>query len=275
MNRLLACILVLLALAACRREAEVPAPAASAPGIAAQDAEPAPAATGTVELKDVIETDKRYVIGISYPKGLDRYPGLAAELQRYAAEAREDVMEAVAAAEAGDQRSPYDLSLTFSSLAETPMLVAVAADGSSYTGGAHGTPLVARFVWLPTQQRMLRATDLVPGEEGWRDVSAFVRESLHAALSQRIDADELEPAERARILQSAGKMIDEGTAPDAVNYTEFEPVLGGEGRLDALRFVFPPYQVGPYSDGTQTVEVPARVLLPHVAPEYRELFATG
>jgi len=70
-------------------------------------------------------------------------------------------------------------------------------------------------------------------------------------------------------------MIDEGTAPDAVNYTEFEPVLGGEGRLDALRFVFPPYQVGPYSDGTQTVEVPARVLLPHVAPEYRQLFAAG
>ena len=275
MNRLLACILVLLALAACRREAEVPTPAASAPGIATQDAEPAPAATGTVELKDVIETDKRYVIGISYPEGLDRYPGLAAELQRYAAEAREDVMEAVAAAEAGDQRSPYDLSLTFSSLAETPRLVAIAADGSSYTGGAHGTPLVARFVWLPTQQRMLRATDLVLGEEGWRDVSAFVRESLHAALSQRIDADELEPAERARILQSAGKMIDEGTAPDAGNYTEFEPVLGGEGRLDALRFVFPPYQVGPYSDGTQTVEVPARVLLPHVAPEYRELFAAG
>jgi hypothetical protein len=45
------------------------------------------------------------------------------------------------------------------------------------------------------------------------------------------------------------------------------------GALRALRFVFPPYQVGPYSDGMQTVEVPARVLLPHVAPEYRALFA--
>ena len=42
--------------------------------------------------------------------------------------------------------------------------------------------------------------------------------------------------------------------------------------LAGLRFVFPPYQVGPYSDGTQTVEVPAAVLLPHVAPTYRGLF---
>jgi hypothetical protein len=48
-----------------------------------------------------------------------------------------------------------------------------------------------------------------------------------------------------------------------------------DGRLRALRFVFPPYQVGPYSDGVQTVEVPASVLLPHVAAEYRGLFAAG
>jgi hypothetical protein len=39
--------------------------------------------------------------------------------------------------------------------------------------------------------------------------------------------------------------------------------------------VFPPYQVGPYSDGAQTVVVPASVLLPHVADEYRPLFSTG
>ena len=43
--------------------------------------------------------------------------------------------------------------------------------------------------------------------------------------------------------------------------------------MTAVRFVFPPYQVGPYADGTQTVDVPASVLLPHVAPEYAGLFA--
>jgi len=39
--------------------------------------------------------------------------------------------------------------------------------------------------------------------------------------------------------------------------------------------VFPPYQVGPYSDGTQTVEVPSVALLPHIAPAYRSLFEGG
>ena len=46
-------------------------------------------------------------------------------------------------------------------------------------------------------------------------------------------------------------------------------------KLAGLRFVFAPYQVGPYSDGTQTVEVPADVLLPHIAPAYRSLFVGG
>ncbi len=43
----------------------------------------------------------------------------------------------------------------------------------------------------------------------------------------------------------------------------------------ALRFVFPPYQVGPYADGTQTVEIPSDVVLPKIAPVYRHLFVGG
>jgi hypothetical protein len=100
-----------------------------------------------------------------------------------------------------------------------------------------------------------------------------VREELHTALSQRVDADELGPGERAEVIKSAGRMIDEGTTPDPENFASFEPVVDAGGKLTALRFVFEPYQVGPYADGVQTVEVPASVLLPHVAPQHRDLFA--
>jgi hypothetical protein len=226
-----------------------------------------------VRLDDVMESTGRYIIGISYPPGMDRYPGLAAALKRYADTAREDLMDAVAAAGEGGEGMPYDLSLPFDVVMDTPQLVAVKAEGTSYTGGAHGNPLVARFVWLPERRELLRAEMLIPDAAGWREVSAYVRESLHAALSQRIDAEELEPADRARLLRSIGRMIDEGTEAEAVNFDAFEPVPGDGAGLRALRFVFAPYQVGPYSDGVQTVEVPASVLLPHVAPAYRGLFA--
>jgi len=70
-------------------------------------------------------------------------------------------------------------------------------------------------------------------------------------------------------------MIADGTAPKAANFARFEPVVDADGRIRALRFVFPPYQVGPYSDGTRTADVPAAVLLPVLAPEYRRLFRGG
>ncbi|WP_159015700.1 DUF3298 and DUF4163 domain-containing protein [Cognatiluteimonas profundi] len=258
-------------LVSCNRDRE-PTPAAAPT--------PAPAASAVVAsqpagLQDVIERDPRYMIGISYPPIASRYPGLAAELERYADGARADLMRAVAALGQARPAAPYDLSLSFTEVVATPQVVAIAADGSSYTGGAHGAPLVARFVWLPGENRRLTAQDLVPDPAAWRDISDHVREQLQAALSQRVDADALAPADRAQVVKDAGRMIDEGTGPDVDNFSQFEPVLAPDGRIAALRFVFPPYQVGPYADGTQTVDVPADVLLPRIAPAYRHLFVGG
>jgi len=266
-----ACLLLLLA--ACQREAPPSqAQAPTAPGAPAAEA-PAAAPQAQVALEDVIERTPSYLVGISYPSGIDRYPGLAAELQRYADAARAELMQAVEGLGGEKPTAPYDLSLAFNMLAETPDVVVVAANGSSYTGGAHGNPLVARFVWLPRRNELLRAERLVVDDAGWKAVSDHVREQLHSALSQRIDADDVEPADRAQMLKSGLEMIDGGSAPEAGNFSQFEPVLDAAGRITALRFVFPPYQVGPYSDGVQTAEVPAGVLLPHVADAYRGLFA--
>lgn len=260
-------LLPALMLAACKREAPTtPAPVATQPGA------PAAATTSPPPLQDVVETTPRYIIGISYPKSAAKYPGLASALQAYADASRKELMQAVEGLGNDKPTAPYDLSLSFTELLDSPTLVAVAADGSSYTGGAHGAPLIARFVWLPQQQKMLTASELIPDSQGWETVSDFVREQLHTALSQRIDADEVPPADRADMLKNAGGMIDAGTEPKALSFAQFEPVMAADGRLSALRFVFPPYQVGPYADGTQTVEVPAAILLPHVAPAYRNLF---
>lgn len=266
--RVVVCLLT-VGLLACKREAQVPvAPPQSAPATAA----PAAPATAPM-LTDVIETTPEYVVGISYPPSAAKYPGLATELRRYADTARADLLQAVEARKAADAgASPYDLSISFTTVMATPTVFAVAADGSSYTGGAHGAPLIARFVWLPQAGRLLTAVELVPDAKSWAPIAAYVREQLNAALSQRLDADGLPPAERAEVVKSASRMIEDGTEPTAESFAMFEPVVAPSGKLRALRFVFAPYQVGPYSDGTQTVEVPAAVLLPHVAPAYRGLF---
>ena len=240
----------------------------------AQAGATAPAAA-PVALEDVMERDPRYLIGISYPPAARAYPGLAKQLKAYADAARAEVMQAVSGLDGNKPTAPYDLSLGFGMLLETPDVVAVAADGSSYTGGAHGNPLVARFVWLPRRGEALTAARLVPDPAGWKPVADYVREKLVAGLSTRVDAAAPAPEDRAAMLRNGARMIDDGTAPVASNFDQFEPIAGPGGRLQGLRFVFPPYQVGPYSDGVQSVEVPASVLLPVVAPDYRTLFEGG
>jgi hypothetical protein len=96
-----------------------------------------------------------------------------------------------------------------------------------------------------------------------------------AEASARIARGELEPAELQESLRNASRMIADGTGPQPDNFSQFQPLTDDKGHITALRFVFPPYQVGPYSDGTQTADVPAAVLLPHVAKDYVELFARG
>lgn len=269
---LLAATLV-LALAACKREPDAAQPPTAATPEAGAPATSPVAPEAPVELKDVIETNERYVVGITYPPGIDRYPGLAKALSDYAHAARGELMEAVDGFGNDKPTAPYELSLSFEKLLETPQVVAVAADGSRYTGGAHGQPLIARFVWLPQQNHLLSANDLIAKPAGWQAISDYVREQLLTGVTLRADADELEPAERSEVLKNASRMIDDGTEPKAENFAQFVPVLDTTGYISALRFVFPPYQVGPYADGTQTVDVPASVLRPHLAPAYSGLFA--
>lgn len=271
MRRLAVAGMMALALCGCGRDAE---PGGDAGKAAARDLPASPEAERPepVELADVIERDPRYLVGISYPPVARRYPGLARLVKDYAEAARSDLMQAVRGLGEDKPTAPYDLSLAFTELAVTPRLVTVAADGSSYTGGAHGNPLLARFTWLPGEKAQLTAAKLIPQPGDWRVVSSYAGEQLATALSQRVEASGYPPGERAQLLEGGLQMIEQGTAPESANFDQFEPVLDAEGRIVAIRFVFPPYQVGPYSEGAQSVEVPARVLLPVVAPGYRPLF---
>lgn len=264
-HRIVPILVLCAALAACERN-RAPASDGQVP------VAPAPAA---VVLEDVVETRPDYIVGISYPKSAASHPGLAKALEAYAEAARAELMTAVGGLRGQKPSAPYDLSLQFTGLVETPRLVAIAADGSTYTGGAHGNPLVARFVWLPQQQALLKADQLVADAAGWQAISDASREQLMTALSQRLDADEVEGADRAAQLKAGSAMIDAGTTPQAGNFAQFEPVMNAEGQIRAIRFVFPPYQVAPYVEGTRTVEIPARALLPHIAPAYRSLFQGG
>lgn len=262
----------LVAASGCRREPPAE-PAMASRTVSAPAAATAQQPLTPMMLDDVVERTPFYVVGISFPRHLERQPGLAKSIRDYADAARAELKRAVDDLDGERPTEPYALSLRFDTLADTPALIAIAADGSCYTGGAHGQPLVARFVWLKATQKRLTAAALIPDPRHWGIVATQVAARLHQAALARVQTDKLSSEEQARLLQSVDRMIAEGTGADAVNFEQFQPLLDVSGRITALRFVFPPYQVGPYSDGTQTADVPASVLLPLVAPEYAELFS--
>ncbi|MBB4129439.1 MULTISPECIES: DUF3298 and DUF4163 domain-containing protein [unclassified Xanthomonas] len=268
-------LLMLALLAGCKQRepatVEPAEPAADAAAATAPPAEPVLVQSGPLE--DVIEHAPAYMVGISYPRGLDAYPELAAAIRSYAQDARTELMEAVSGLGNDKPAAPYELSLAFETVLQTADLIVVAADGSRYTGGAHGEPLVARFVWLVKQRKQLTAQALIPDPAGWEKIGRAVAAQLHDAAAQRVEADRVPVEQQAEQVASADRMIAEGTAAQSDNFSQFIPLLNAAGQITALRFVFPPYQVGPYSDGTQTADVAAATLLPWVAPEYVHLFA--
>ncbi|MEI4517338.1 MULTISPECIES: DUF4163 domain-containing protein [unclassified Stenotrophomonas] len=266
----------LVLLAGCKREAD-PAVAPATDTTTAQPDATAPQAAveAPLELRDVIENTPQAVVGISYPQDVNRFPGLAKALSDYATAARAELQQAVDGLGNDKPTMPYELSLSFEKVLETPQLVVISADGSRYTGGAHGEPLVARFVWLPETQTMLTADKLIADTKGWGVVSDYIADQLKERVATRLSSEDMDPGQLQESLRSASRMIADGTGASAENFSQFQPMTDPNGLITAVRFVFPPYQVGPYSDGTQTVDVPAAVLAPHVAPAYAALFAKG
>ncbi|SIR01682.1 DUF3298 and DUF4163 domain-containing protein [Solilutibacter tolerans] len=272
MRRVLTLAALAILIVGCRNEAQQPSAdvsATTAPTAAGQ-------ADGKTALKDVIERTPKYLVGITFPPVANAHPVLAKALEDYSDAARADLAQAVQGAEGSGQTStPYDLSLNFTDISPRQDVIVIAADGSLYTGGAHGIPLIARFTYLPSEQRLLQSSDLVPSEAGWKAISDYVREQLADAVGKRLVEDDVPEADRVAMIKNASRMIEEGTAPDAANFAQFEPIPSADGKWFGLRFVFPPYQVGPYSDGTQTVDVPTSVLMPHLEPAYRSRFTGG
>ena len=268
-------VLMLALLTGCtQREpttAESTKPAADAAAAAMPPTGPVAVQSGPLE--DVLEHAPAYMVGISYPRGLDAYPELTALIRGYAQDARAELMEAVSGLGNDKPAAPYELSLAFEAVLQTAELIVVSADGSRYTGGAHGEPLVARFVWLVKERKQLTAQALIPNPAGREKIGREVAAKLNAAATQRVEADRVPFEDQAKQVASTDRMMAEDTAAQVDNFAQFVPVLNPAGQITALRFVSLPYQVGPYSDGTQTADVAASTLLPWVAPEYVHLFA--
>jgi len=104
-----------------------------------------------------------------------------------------------------------------------------------YSGGAHDLVSTQTFSFSPTGQEVTLDSLFTNGAAGLNTIAPYVA----AQLATTPDAD--------------SAMIAAGTAPTETNYQNFTV------QSDGVTFIFDPYEVGPYSDGQQTVQVPVSV----------------
>lgn len=128
--------------------------------------------------QDSFQRDSQSIVGISYPAGLERHPGLAHVLVNYAHAQRAALANALALNP--DPPLPYELTLRFTATADSPRLYAVRADGELYTGTA-SRPRKAAFIWLSSSNRLLKPDELIADPAGWVVVQRFIHESKATA----------------------------------------------------------------------------------------------
>jgi len=100
------------------------------------------------------------------------------------------------------------------------------------SGGAHDLVSTKTFSFSATGQLITISSLFTNGDDGLKTIAPYVA----AQLATAADAD--------------SSMIAQGTAPTDDNYQNFTVAP------DGVTFIFDPYEVGPYSDGQQTVKVP-------------------
>jgi len=216
-------------------------------------------------LQDFSRETKTWV-KFKYSPEINNHPAL---VERLAAHTRDIVDEWI------DENLPEDMPISFHEadyklVAQTPHVVAVFGSGSEYTGGVHPQIFMESLVWLPEKQQWLTASVLMADSEGWQALSDYVRDDLYRQARSHFPEPSAE--DQAWLATQRNYWINKGAGPDAENFEYFQPLVSDDGRISGLKFVFPPYQVGSWADGTWEVDVPASVLYPHIADEYRDVF---
>ena len=249
-------------LSACNRDREP----------AAGDAPAAPGQTAAVTPADAaapmgFEQKTPYAdVRLTLPDAIKRQTDLHARV--YAEEVRglrqfiEGAQGELTEAGADTDRPKYEKTITVSVAAETGKLFSLKRVDFDYSGGAHPNTLTSGILWDKALKRRLSLTDLFRKNT---DLTA-----LDQALCSAINA-----AKRARVPDSLSVTLGgkEWSCPRAAD-TAFVLAPGTlPGKAAGLIFLIGPYQVGPGTEGSYEIALPATGFRSLLAIAYADDFA--
>ncbi|MBB5713939.1 PdaC/SigV domain-containing protein [Sphingomonas aerophila] len=215
------------------------------------------------------EKDSPAKVSYTYPAQARATPALRRWFDKEGAAFRATTMDEAAqarreAANDGFPFRPYVSDRDWKVVADTPRFLSLSVEGWDYSGGAHGMTMYATFVWDRTSgvRRAPLSFFTSPKALGTAIRSEFCRE-LDAQRQNKRGGNP--PAD----IPEFSKCID----PLAQTL-----ILGSRkrDRFDRIGILIPPYDAGPYVEGTYEVTLPVtRAVMAAVRPEWRRYFEPG
>jgi hypothetical protein len=255
-RRSFACLLPLLALAACAPDgAGAPAapPEPARPAIIA----PEPPATWS-------EADSQVEVSLHIDTAVEAHPRLyarlrdegRARLETFARESREFRGDDPVASEA----APYAMEIGYAEPVETSRIFSLQGSAWFYSGGAHGNPSVSAVLWDKVGERMLEPAVLFrPGADLTvldRALCAAIRAAKAARTAE--GGYELDPVSPCEKSVEEAIALAPGTIP---------------GKAGGLIFLFAPYELGSYAEGGYSIVVPLDAFAALLSPDWADQFA--
>lgn len=262
----LAATVSLLALAACKKETPAPQPSASTAPSPVATAAPAPAG----QARSVKEDNDRYEFEYAYPAAADAIPTLKAKLEADLAQQRAELVAEAKegkddAKQGGYDYHPHSRMLDWKVVTNLPNWLSLSTIVSTFEGGAHPNYVYDAILWDKAANLQRDALDLFTSKKA---LSAAIGPAFCDAIDRQRTKMRGEP-----IVRESGDMFT--NCLDPVDYTV---ILGSAGHrgFDRIGILVPPYEAGPYAEGSYEVTLPITAkVLALVKPEYRASFVVA
>jgi len=217
---------------------------------------------------DISENNDVYTFEYSYPEEAGNIPGLRALLDSRIKTVREAhiAMAIDARADADAHKypfNPYAYTTKWQVVADLPGWLSLSAEHWEFTGGAHGNTTFDTLLWDKRAQRA-RAP-----------LSLFVSEAALQAAVQR-DLCDLLDKQRAEKRGEPVVRNQEDWMSACIGLDSTTVLLGSSNRrtFDRIGFLIPPYNAGPYVEGSYEVTLPVnQAIMQAVKPEFQSAFS--
>ena len=210
-----------------------------------------------------------YEFNYAYPDAAGAIPGLKANLDKQLEASRADLVGSAKEGQAESKQSgypyhAYSYGEEWKVVTSLPGWLSLSSEIYTYSGGAHGMTTFDALLWDRHAEAARRPIDLFTSKEA---LSKAIRTPFCAAL------DRERVKKRGGPIDKSDEMFSECIDP-----IEQVVILGSTNRqtFDRIGLLVPPYNAGPYAEGSYEVTVPVTsAVMAALKPQYRSSFSVA